>query len=135
MTKAASNSKKLTVDQLKEFRVELLQAYETGSNKAEEEFQLGNLTQSQFNDAAGELQKLKIQATKLLGLIIGLKLDALLDTDAGSPASKMGKATDRLKRASQKITDFLEFLQSIAEVIRIASGLIVAIQTGTIAKI
>lgn len=135
MTHGTSNSKKLTVDQLKVFRAEISQVYDEGMNKAEKEFERGSLPQSQFDDAVAEFQKLKLQSTRLLGLIMQMKLGALLDTDVDSPASRIGKAIDRLNKASQKIQDFLNFLQSIAEVIRIASGLIIAIQTGTIAKL
>ena len=68
-------------------------------------------------------------------MIASLELDALLKTDKNSPVSKIKKATENLTRATQNIRDILNFLQSIAEVIRIASGIIVAIQTGVIAKI
>lgn len=66
---------------------------------------------------------------------MNMKLDALLNTDKDSPASKIGIATDNLKKATQKIQDFHNFLQSIAEVTRIATGIILAIQTGVTANI
>lgn len=135
MTTGTPTIKQLTVDELKAIRLEISQRYEEGMNMAEEKFQLGTLTQSQFDDAVGELQKLKLQSTKLLGLIMNMKLNDLLDTDKDSPASKIGLATEKLKKATQKIEIFLEFLQRIAEVIRIAAGIIIAIQTGVVAKI
>jgi hypothetical protein len=135
MTQGISNSKKLTLDQLKAFRAEIEQVYVEGMNKVQQEFQRGTLTQNQYDDAESEFQQLKLQSKKLLGLIMSGKLDALLDTDVDSPASKIGIATNKLSKAAQKLDNFLEFLQSIAEVIRIATGLIVAIQTGSIAKI
>jgi hypothetical protein len=140
MTPGIPTTKQLTLDDLKSIRLEISQRYEEGMNIAEKRFQLGSstpgsLTQSQFDDAVGELQKLKLQSTKLLGLIMSMKLDFLLDTNKDSPASKIAVATENLKKATQKIEDFLDFLQRIAEVIRIAAGIIIAIQSGAIAKI
>jgi predicted Zn-dependent protease len=140
MTPGIPTTKQLTLDDLKAIRLEISQRYEEGMNMAEKRFQLGSsnpdsLTQSQFDDAVGELQKLKLQSTKLLGLIMNMKLDFLLDTNKDSPASKIAAATKSLKEATKKIEDFLEFLQKIAEVIRIAAGIIVAIQSGITAKI
>lgn len=135
MATQAPSNKQLTVNDLKTFRVEILKIYTEGTNKAEEEFENGNLSQIQFNTAVNQLQKLKVQSTELLGLIMGRELDALLDTTLDSPATKIGIATKNLQEASQSIQDFLGFLQNIGEVIRIAASLIVAIQTGSTAKI
>jgi IS30 family transposase len=135
MAQGISDSKKLTLDQLKAFRAEIDQVYVEGMNTVQKEFQRGTLTQNKYDDAESEFQQLKLQSRKLLGLIMSGKLDALLDTDVDSPASEIGIATNKLRKAAQKLENFLEFLQSIAEVIRIATGLIVAIQTGSIAKI
>jgi hypothetical protein len=135
MAAQTPSNKQLTITDLRTFRVEILKAYTEGTNKAEEEFEKGNLSQSQFNTAANQLQKLKIQATELLGLIMASELDALLNTTLDSPATKIGIATKNLQDASQKIQNFLDFLQSIAEVVRITAGLIVALQTGSTANI
>ena len=125
----------LTIDDLKNFRIEINQIYNDAMNNAEKEFERGKLSQSQFDDATTELQRLKLQSTKLLGLIMGMSLEQLLNTDIDSPSTKIKIAADKLKEASQKIQNFLDFLQSVAEVIRIASGIILAIQTGAIVKI
>jgi hypothetical protein len=135
MTTGTSTTRQLTVDDLKAIRLEISQRYDEGMNKAEKEFQQGNITQNQFDDAVGQLQTLKLQSTKLLGLIMTMKLDALLDTDKNSPFSNIKNATEKLKNATQNIQNFINFLQSIAEVIRIIAGIIVAIQTGAVAKI
>ncbi len=135
MVPGTSATKQLTRDEIKAFRLEIDTAYTEGMNKVEKAFEQGSLTQSRFDDAVGQLQRLKLLSTKLLGLIISGQLGALLDTNKDSPASKIRIATDNLKNATQNIQNFLDFLQSIAEVIRIASGIILAIQTGVIAKI
>jgi hypothetical protein len=132
---ATRDSKKLTADQIKTFRLELLKAYQEGSNQAEEQFQRGKLSQTQFVDAVEELQKLKLQSTKLLALLMSMELNGLLETNSDSPATRISKATDRLNLAARQIENFMEFLQSIADVIRITSGIIVAMQTGMVAKI
>lgn len=135
MTNEASGNKQLTVNQLKALRIEMSQAYDESMTKVEDEFQQGNLTQSQFDRAVDELQKLKLQLMRLLGAIMTMELDALIGVDIDSPAARIGIAINKLEKASQKLEKFLAFLQSVAEIIQIATGLIVAIQTGSIAKI
>jgi hypothetical protein len=135
MTTQSSTEKQLSIEDLKSFRADILQLYNDGMNKLEDSFQQGTTTQSQFDHAVEEFQKLKIQATKLLGLIINMSLDTLLDTNTDNPVTKIRAATKSLQKATQNINIFLDFLQKIAEVIRIAAGIIVAIQTGSIAKL
>ncbi len=129
------SNKKLTVNELKKIREDILVIYDECSKNARKAFNSDQLTKSQFDDIDDELIKLKGCSSKILALIMQMELNALLDTDTDSPATKIGIATKKLQEASQKIKNFLDFLTSIAEVIRIASGLIIAIQTGTIAKI
>lgn len=135
MTHKAPGIKQLTVNQLKALRMEMSQAYDESMTKVEDEFQQGNITQTQFDRAVDELQKLKLQLMRLLGAIMTMKLNALLNVDIDSPTARIGIAINKLEKASQKIDKFSAFLQSVAEVIQIATGLIVAIQTGSIAKI
>ncbi|MBW4515042.1 MAG: hypothetical protein KME11_07445 [Timaviella obliquedivisa GSE-PSE-MK23-08B] len=129
-------AKDITIGELEEWRKQVLEAYKEGSNQVETAFfKHKKISWQQKRDAEGELQKLKLLAAQLLGLIASRRLDDLLSTDVDSPASRIGIATDKLKVAAQRVDKFLEFLQVVADVIQIASGLVVAIQTGAIAQI
>ena len=135
MVNVVPTSKQLTLAEVRDFRAEIKNCYAMAMDKAEEEFQRGILSQSQFDNATNELIRLKLQSTKLLGLIMSRELDELLDTNADSPATRIKEATNKLQEASQRIQNFLDFLTAIAEVIRSASGMILALQTGIIAKV
>jgi hypothetical protein len=128
-------AKDITIGELKEWRKQVLKAYEEGSNQVEKAFEEKKISRGQMLNAVGELQRLKLLAAQLLGLIGSKQLDDLLSTDVDSPASRIGIATNKLMAAAQRIENFLEFLQVIADVIQIVSGVVVALQTGAIAKI
>jgi hypothetical protein len=128
-------SKDLTIGELKDWRKQVLKAYDEGSNRAEIAFEEKKISRGQMLNAIGELQRLKLQAVQLLGLIASKALDELLPTDVDSPLTRISKATEQLLNAAQKIEDFLNFLESIADVLRIVGGIVTALQTGTIAKI
>lgn len=128
-------AKAITIGQLKEWRKQVLKAYEEGSNQVETAFEEKKISRGQMLNAVGELQRLKLLAAQLLGLIGGRQLDDLLSTDVDSPASRIGIATNKLMAAAQRIEKFLEFLQVIADVIQIVSSMVTALQTGAIAKI
>jgi Mg2+ and Co2+ transporter CorA len=128
-------SKDLTIGQLKDWRKKVLEAYNEGSNRAESAFEEKKISRGQMLNAIGELQRLKLQAAQLLGLIASKTLDELLTTDIDSPLTRITKATDQLLNAAQRIEDFLNFLESIADVLRIVGGIVTALQTGAIARI
>jgi uncharacterized protein (DUF342 family) len=128
-------SKDLTIGELKDWRKQVLKAYDEGSNRAEIAFEEKKISRGQMLNAIGELQRLKLQAVQLLGLIASKSLDELLPTDVDSPLTRISKATEQLLNAAQKIEDFLNFLESIADVLRIVGGIVTALQTGTIARI
>jgi uncharacterized protein (DUF342 family) len=128
-------SKDLTIGELKDWRKQVLKAYDEGSNRAEIAFEEKKISRGQMLNAIGELQRLKLQAVQLLGLIASKALDELLPTDVDSPLTRISKATEQLLNAAQKIEDFLNFLESIADVLRIVGGIVTALQTGTIARI
>lgn len=128
-------AKNITIGELKEWRKQVLKAYTESSNQVEIAFEEKKISRGQMLNAVGELQRLKLLTAHLLALIGGKKLDDLLSTDVNSPASRIGIATNKLTAAAQKIENFLEFLQVIADVIQIVSGIVIAIQTGAIAKI
>jgi hypothetical protein len=128
-------SKDLTIQELKDWRKQVLKAYDEGSNRAEAAFEEKKISRGQMLNAIGELQRLKLQAVQLLGLIASKALDDLLTTDVDSPLSRISKATEQLLSAAQKIEDFLVFLESIADVLRIVGGIVTALQTGAIARI
>jgi hypothetical protein len=129
------SGKDITIGELKEWRKKVLEAYNTGSNSIETAFEAKKISRGQMLDAVGELQRLKLQAAKLLGLIASKQLDELLQTDTNSPATRIGQAVDKLNAAAARIDNFFSFLESIADVLRIAGGLVTALQTGVIAKI
>jgi uncharacterized protein (DUF342 family) len=128
-------SKDLTIGELKDWRKQVLKAYDEGSNRAEIAFEEKKISRGQMLNAIGELQRLKLQAVQLLGLIASKSLDELLPTDVDSPLTRISKATEQLLNAAQKIEDFLNFLESIADVLRIVGGIVTALQTGAIARI
>jgi uncharacterized protein (DUF342 family) len=128
-------TKDLTIGELKDWRKQVLKAYDEGSNRAEIAFEEKKISRGQMLNAIGELQRLKLQAVQLLGLIASKSLDELLPTDVDSPLTRISKATEQLLNAAQKIEDFLNFLESIADVLRIVGGIVTALQTGAIARI
>jgi uncharacterized protein (DUF342 family) len=128
-------SKDLTIGEIKDWRKQVLKAYNEGSNRAEIAFEEKKISRGQMLNAIGELQRLKLQAVQLLGLIASKALDELLPTDVESPLTRISKATEQLLNAAQKIEDFLNFLESIADVLRIVGGIVTALQTGAIARI
>jgi Mg2+ and Co2+ transporter CorA len=128
-------SKDLTIGEIKDWRKQVLKAYEEGSNRAESAFEEKKISRGQMLNAIGELQRLKLQAAQLLGLIASKALDDLLATDVDSPLTRISTATEQLLKAAQTIEDFLNFLESIADVLRIVGGIVTALQTGAIARI
>jgi hypothetical protein len=103
--------------------------------EVEKAFERGIITQIQFDDASADLQTLRLASNRLLGLIMRDAINDLLNTDIDSPASRIRTATDRLREASGRIDDFMAFLSSLGDVIRIATGIIVAVQTGGLAML
>jgi hypothetical protein len=129
------SGKDITIGELKEWRKKVLEAYNTGSNSIETAFEAKKISRGQMLDGVGELQRLKLQAVKILALIGSRELDELLATDSNSPATRIGQSVDRLNAAAARIDNFLNFLESIADVLRIAGGVVTALQTGVIARI
>lgn len=124
-----SNQTSISIAQIKAHRDEIVNIYNEGMNKAEELFYQGNLSQNEFNIAVDRFQRMKTQATEMLGLIMNFRLSELLNTNVDNPAAKIGDATRKLREAIQRMQDFSYFLQVTAEVIRMLASIILALQT------
>lgn len=86
----------------------------------------------EFLDLKDEWGKLEIHELKFRSSIAKLQLGYILNTDASKPRSRIEKATNELKTASDKIDQVGAVISEIAKVISIFSKLALTIKTGGI---
>ena len=135
MSNTAVSNKKLDLDDLKNCRKKLSDLINEIRSKAFDALDDRKISSSEFQDARDNWQMLQIQESRLMGQIMSLELNFLLDTNVDTPLSKIVQATDKLNAAAINIEDFQKFLGAVTDVIEIFASVIKAIQNGLIANI
>jgi hypothetical protein len=92
----------------------------------------GIINNEEFLRLKDEWGKLEICELEFRSLIAKLQLDYILNTNILNPRSRIEKATNELKAASEKIDEVGAVISEFAKVISMFAKLILAIKTGGI---
>jgi hypothetical protein len=126
---------KLTKDDLIKCRdalADVIEVIHKAKNKALTD---GTIELDQYFEIQTEQLALENQESRLNVRIIAMGLNDLLSTDVTSPKSRIIAATEKLEEATNDLKEFKRFLDTIADVIRLFTTIVTAIQAPSLAAI
>lgn len=98
--------------------------------KVHKAWETEKINDSKWQQAKDQWDELETQENELQGLIHGLELEFILNTNVESSRSRILDATNRLEDAATNIEEIDSFLLNIKDVIAIVASTIKAIKPG-----